>query len=229
MRCTNPKCTKTKPISFFRKMFNDNRGLDRGGHWYCSAGCFDAPILEEFFRRKLHRSEIHSSTHPVTARAFGAALLRMGKITWIQLEEAMEEKSINGGKPLAHYLLKKNLINRKDILEALGKHHRVPVAFVSERELDPAMIGLVPAAVARLAGVIPINYNKTNRKLSLLMKDPSDLTTMITIRKLLRCNVQPFQGDPAEIERLLTLHYSEMPQGDAPLTGSIAERLAVAQ
>ena len=68
---------------------------------------------------------------------------------------------------------------------------------------------MLPAGLVRLSGVIPLAYDRTARSLSLIMRDPSDLTTLLTIRRLLNCNVKVFQGDPGEIASLLDRYYPE--------------------
>ena len=100
-------------------------------------------------------------------------------------------------------------IGKYRVLEALGRHHRVPVARFGEKQLDTELVSRLPAVIARMSGVVPLSYDRKMRKLSIAVKDPSDLTTIQTIRRLYNCDVQVFQGDPAEIDRLLQKHYTE--------------------
>ncbi len=209
MRCANTECSRKRNDSLLGRLVGGREGVVRDGRWYCGDACFRRSLLREFYQRKLRGGEQRSSTGQVTARSLGAALLRMGKITWLQLEEALEAKSRNGGMPLAHYLLQKELIDRRDILEALGRHHRVPVATVGQKQPDQRVLAMLPAGLTRLSGVIPLAFDRAAGRLSLIMKDPSDLTTLLTIRQLLGCDVKVFQGDPGEIASLLDRHYPE--------------------
>ncbi|MCG8376632.1 MAG: hypothetical protein MI702_09125, partial [Chlorobiales bacterium] len=136
----------------------------------------------------------------------------------------------NGQQPIAHYLMKRGLINRKDVLEALGRHHKVPVSYIGNRELEPALLELVPGEIARISRVLPLNYNKQTNKLSLLMQDPTDLTTRLAIKKLVGVEVQPFQGDPVEIKRYLDYYYPDVELTFVKnIDPRIVERLAYAQ
>lgn len=219
--CANPECRRKKPTGFFGKMFNDIEGIVKGNKWYCDEHCYRHPILKDFLLRKQSGRELRTISFPVTSRAFGSALIRMEKISGYQLERAMAEKSRNGKQPLAHYLMKKGLITRRDVIEALGKHHRVPVAYLRTSGLAPNTVAFVPGEIARVSGVVPLSYNPNTNRLCLLMKDPSDLTTILTIRKLSACEVTPFQGDPVEIDQLIAHYYpadqyEQMPVAPAP-------------
>jgi len=164
----------------------------------------------------------------MSSRDFGAALLRSGKVSWSQIEEALEARRGNGKMPLAHYLLQKGLIDRHDILEALSRHHRVPLAKIGACELDEGLIDLIPAQIARLSGAVPIALDRDSGKISLLMRDPSDLTTLLAVKRLTGYETKAYQGDPAELLRLIERYYP-----DNSALGSRAdkesERLAVAQ
>jgi type IV pilus assembly protein PilB len=197
-------------------VISHGEGYVRDRRWYCREECHREAILNDYLKRKRDHDEIRSSTYPVTARSFGAALLRSGKITYYQLEEALEAKRRNGGMPLVHYLLQHGLIDRQDILEALGRHHRVPVARVGGRTLGPEITQLVPREIARLSGVVPLLLDRNERKISLLMKDPTDLTAIIAIKQLSGYGVRPFQGDPAEIDRLLARYYPDTDPSEQP-------------
>lgn len=227
MRCANHACSRKRSTHLIGRLVH-GEGVVRENRWYCSRRCYRESVLGDYFTRKLNGSEIRSRTHPLTARSLGAALQRMGKVSRLQLEEAIEAKRSNGSMPLVHYLLKRGLINRHDILEALGRHHRVPVATVGMKDLSQDLISKIPGSVARLSGVVPLSYDKLKRKLSLIMKDPSDLTTILTIRRLLSCDVQAFQGDPSEIDRLLDRYYPEEDELEEFAAQGIPGRLATA-
>lgn len=213
MQCANPECGKTRATGFFGRGYKQE-GYTHEGSWYCDQACHRATMLHDYFMRKRTGREMHTISWPVTSRSFGAALVQMGKIEGYQLEQAIEEKSANGKQPLAHYLLKKGLIKRKDVIEALGKVHRVPVVFLRDRVIEQETMELIPAEVALLSGVLPLNFNRKTNRLSLLMKDPSDLTTIITLRRLLKCDVQQFQGDPHEIDQYLAFYYGSVGQAE---------------
>ena len=229
MRCANPRCNRTKPKSLIgRLVHGDVEGVEREGAWYCSEECWREVVLQGYRRIKRSRSEKRTATYPISARSFGASLVRAGIVSWSEVEDAMEAKSRNGGMPLAFYLMSKGLIDRQDILEALGRHHRVPVASVGERRLSEALLAKVPAEVARTSGVIPVAHDRQSRLLSLVMKDPTDLTTLEIVGRLSGCEVKPVQGDPAEINRLLERHYNSRPQPQAVPAGVEAPSAALA-
>jgi hypothetical protein len=206
MRCANSACSRLRPTKLLGR-FISGGGVTRDNRWYCSQHCYHDAVLSDYYSRKINGSELRTSAYPVTARSIGAVLQRMGKINWLQLEEALEDKRRNGEMPMVHYLIQRGMVDRRDILEALGRHHKVPVALVGSKRLSPELTAMIPSVVARTSGVLPLSYSAKKRRISLVMKDPSDLTTVTAIRSLLECNVQTFQGDPAEIDRLLSIYY----------------------
>lgn len=200
MRCGNSHCEKRKISGFIGRVL-DRDGFIRENIWYCSQECFASVIMDEYFHRKRSNTEIRRSTFPVTSRAFGSALISMGKIKGFQLDEALVEKSRNGRKPLAHYLMKKGLINRKDVLEAIGKIHKVPIASLHGKRISRDIIEMIPEEIVRTSCVIPFDINRKEGALYLLMKDVSDLTTIFAIKRLTGLEVRCFLGDPEEISR----------------------------
>jgi hypothetical protein len=209
MKCANSDCNKRKAKGLIARFAGGDEGVVRENLWYCSERCFRQTVLSDYLKCKKSGSELRTSTYPMTSRDFGAALLRSGKVSWSQIEEALEARNRNGNQPLAHYLLQKGLIDRHDILEALSRHHRVPLAHLGACDLDPGLSDLIPATIARLAGAIPIALDRNGGKLSLVLRDPSDLTTMLAVKRLTGYEIKAFQGDPAEIQALLKRHYPE--------------------
>lgn len=200
MNCGNSHCEKRKISGFIGRVL-DRSGLVRENIWYCSQECFASVVLDEYFHRKSSNTEIRRSTYPVTSRTFGSALISMGKIKGFQLEQALLEKSRNGRKPLAHYLMKNGLVSRRDVLEAIGKIHKVPLASLQGKKINKEVIEMIPEEIARTSSVIPFDLNKKDETIYLLMKDVSDLTTVFTIKRLTGYEVRTFLGDPEEISK----------------------------
>jgi hypothetical protein len=216
MKCANPQCRKRKPVNPFGRMLRGG-GVTRDDKWYCSEHCIREAILGDYVMRKIQGRELRTQSYPVTSRSFGAALISLGRISGHDLDRAMEAKRGNGRQPVAHYLLEMGLISRKDIMEALAKLHKVPLALNCRRNIPPALLSMVPAEVALRSGVLPINYVPSENRLSLMMKDPSDITTIITLRLLNDCNIKPFQGDPQQIDRFVEAYYGRDAHHDSDI------------
>ena len=206
MRCGNSLCDKRKISGFIGRALNRG-GVVKENIWYCSQECFATVVLDEYFHRKQSHTEIRRSTFPVTSRAFGTALISMGKIKGFQLEQALIDKSRNGRKPLAHYLLKRGWVNRRDVLEAIGKIHKVPIVSLQGKKISKGIIDMVPREIALTSSVIPFDINGKDGSLCLLMKDVSDLTTVFTIKRLTGLEVRSYLGDPEEINKSISNCY----------------------
>jgi len=109
----------------------------------------------------------------------GQILLKAGRITPQQLDEALRHQVIHGGK-LGTNLVELGFITEHELSLVLG--HKLGVPFIKQEQvlaLTPEIAGLIPAEMATRFRVIPIETEK--RRLSLGMIDPSDLEAIDAI------------------------------------------------
>jgi hypothetical protein len=106
----------------------------------------------------------------------GDMLVKSGLITQEQLEEALRNQVIFGGK-LGTNLMELGYLGEEDIARCLSDKLSVP--YVNPDQLDdiPAeLIKLFPRELVERYRVVPLSLDK--RKLTLVMSDPSDLAAI---------------------------------------------------
>lgn len=170
---------------------------------FCSNGCLVSEAEESYIEKHDQGRIVHGSSYPISARVFGNALLKEGKITQYQFEKALELKSMNGRRPLAYYLLKKGWVERRDVLTALARIHRVPYIVLGNRPQAMLLASKFPFKLLLLAGAVPFSFNRPVNKLCFAMKDPSNLSAVDAFKAISGNNIQVFQGDPLEIDQYL--------------------------
>jgi hypothetical protein len=106
----------------------------------------------------------------------GELLIQAGKITPAQLEEALKEQAIFGGK-FGTNLIEMGYLDEHDLAHFLSKKTGLPHASPEQlMNIPPQVIRLIPEDAARKYRVVPVALN--NRRLSLAMSDPSDFAAI---------------------------------------------------
>ncbi len=106
----------------------------------------------------------------------GEILVRAGVLDVEQLGAALRQQVVYGGR-LGTNIIELGYSDADQVARALAHQHGVPAAL--RRQLgrhDPAVLPLVPRALAASATVIPIAYSLAggNRRLVVCMRDPAD-------------------------------------------------------
>src|SRR5678809_326603 len=78
----------------------------------------------------------------------GELLLKEKRITPEQLQEALTYQRQNGGK-LGYNLIKLGYVKDEEITALLSKQYGVPSIALTQFEIDPAVVKLVPAETAQ--------------------------------------------------------------------------------
>jgi type IV pilus assembly protein PilB len=106
------------------------------------------------------------------AGRLGELLVRENLITLQQLQAAQEQQRKTGGR-LGFNLTKLGYIEESELTAFLSKQYGVPAINLSEFEIDPEVIKLVPLEVAEKHQVIPVN--RAGASLIVAMADPSNI------------------------------------------------------
>lgn len=119
----------------------------------------------------------------------GSILLRTGKISRDQLEQALEEQEKTQPRyPLGELLVKLGFISNETVAETLAEQLNISFFDLSEEfQLGREEIRLVPESIARKFCIIPIKREKS--ALTIAMKDPLDLEAVNTIRTIVKLEI----------------------------------------
>jgi type IV pilus assembly protein PilB len=134
----------------------------------------------------------------------GELLVRRNILTPEQLKKAFEEQKSNGSR-LESTLVKLGFIKEDELLSFLSAQYRVPSIKLSKVEVNPSVIKLIPASIAKKHFIIPTN--RMGAKLTLAMVDPSNILVIDEIKFITGFRVEPVVASENEIIDAIKKYY----------------------
>src|SRR6188508_917273 len=118
----------------------------------------------------------------------GELLLKEKRISPEQLQEALNYQKANGGK-LGFNLVKLGFVKDEELTALLSKQYGVPSINLTQFEIDPAVIKLVPAETAHKYQIIPLS--RVGATLTIAMTDPTNVFALDDLKFMTGYNVEP--------------------------------------
>jgi type IV pilus assembly protein PilB len=134
----------------------------------------------------------------------GELLTKAGLISQDQLKEALKVQKESGSK-LGETLIRLSFVTEEDITECLSQQFGVPSINLSHFEIDPSVIKLIPADVARKYNILPVN--KTGATITIAMADPTNVFAMDDIKFMTGYNVEPVVASELGIKAAIDNYY----------------------
>lgn len=134
----------------------------------------------------------------------GELLVKASLITPEQLHKALAEQKAAGGR-LGFNLTKLGFLNEEALTTFLSKQYNVPAINLSEFEIDPSVIKLIPLDVAKKYLVIPVN--RAGSTLILAMSDPSNIFALDDIKFMTGYNVEAVVAAEGSIIEAVKKYY----------------------
>ena len=135
----------------------------------------------------------------------GELLLKEKRITPEQLQEALTYQKAHGGK-LGFNLVKLNFVKDEEITALLSKQYGVPSINLSQFEIDPVVIKLIPAETAQKYQIIPLS--RAGATLTIAMTDPTNVFAMDDIKFMTGYNVEPVVASETAVTESITRYYA---------------------
>ncbi|HKY22307.1 MAG TPA: type IV-A pilus assembly ATPase PilB [Vicinamibacterales bacterium] len=135
----------------------------------------------------------------------GEILLKEKRITPDQLQDALNYQKANGGK-LAFTLVKLGIVKDEEITALLSKQYGVPSINLTQFEIDPAVIKLIPSETAQKYQIIPLS--RSGATLTIAMTDPTNVFAMDDIKFMTGYNVEPVVASETAVADSITRYYS---------------------
>src|SRR5947207_701315 len=139
----------------------------------------------------------------------GELLLKEKRITPEQLQEALSYQKANGGK-LGFNLVKLGFVKDEEITALLSKQYGVPSISLTQFEIDPGVIKLIPAETAQKYQIIPLS--RSGATLTIAMTDPTNVFAMDDITFMTGYNVDPVVASETAVTDAIT-RYDAPPGG----------------
>ncbi|HEX7579363.1 MAG TPA: ATPase, T2SS/T4P/T4SS family, partial [Thermoanaerobaculia bacterium] len=134
----------------------------------------------------------------------GELLLKAKLISADQLNEALKQQKETGIR-LGEALVRAGWVTEEDITEILSAQFGVPSINLAHFEIDPNVLKLVPADVARKYNILPVN--KTGATLTIAMADPTNVFAMDDIKFMTGYNVEPVVAAELALQHSIDRHY----------------------
>ncbi len=139
-------------------------------------------------------------------KQLGELLLERGIIDQAQLDKALAHQKEKGGL-IGEILVELGFTKEEDIAHALTAQYGFPYLPLGNYEIDPEIIKIIPARVARQYILIPIDKNASN--LTIAMSSPLNVQAVEDVELLSNCNVQTFVSTSSDIKTAIVKYYKE--------------------
>jgi type IV pilus assembly protein PilB len=134
----------------------------------------------------------------------GELLLKEKRITPEQLEEVLTYQKTHGGK-LGHNLVKLGFVKDEDITALLSKQYGVPSINLTQFEIDPGVIKLIPGETCHKYQIIPLS--RSGATLTIAITDPTNVFAMDDIKFMTGYNVEPVVASDGAVTDALEKYY----------------------
>jgi type IV pilus assembly protein PilB len=150
----------------------------------------------------------------------GELLLRDQLISSAQLELA-QEASRKSGERIGHSLVKLGALQEEELTHFLSRQYGVPAINLSEFEVEPAVIALVPKDVVARHRVIPVN--RSGQALIVAMADPANILAIDDLKFLTGYNIEVVVASDISIDEAITKYYEPKKQYSAAIEDLMSE------
>lgn len=112
-------------------------------------------------------------------------------------------------------LILNKVADERAVVKVVARALNLPCVHLVERQIDPDVKALVPAALAREHRVLPLELRSdmAGDQLLLAMADPLDIIAMDEVASHVRHNIQPVLAGPHDLDMAIDLAYSEGGEG----------------
>lgn len=138
------------------------------------------------------------------AARLGEILLNANLITQSQLDQALAQQRIEGGR-IGSILTKLGFVKEDDVAQCLGRKYGIPYTPLDAEEIDPAVTRLIPPGIAQKHLVIPMS--KVGSTLTMAMADPTNVFAVDDIKFMTGLNVKLMIATESSIRRAIDRFY----------------------
>ncbi len=134
----------------------------------------------------------------------GDLFVKEGLITEQQLQEGLAEAKTSGHR-IGYALVHLGFVAEEELTRMLAKQYRVPAVDLSKVNVDPKIIKLVPADVARKHLVLPLR--RVGRMLTVALTNPTDFTAIDALKFITRLEIEPVIVGEYTLQKHLETYY----------------------
>ena len=155
-------------------------------------------------------------------RSLGRILIKMGLLTREKVHEGLVLQKERGGKvKLGQVFLEMNLIKNRDLRMALAGQRGMEYVDIDGLNISNTIIETVPAQMARTYRIIPIQFDKSRNRLTVVMESPDNFRATDDLSTLMGYSVEAKVADEDAITTALDKYYKEDDSSLNELIGEI--------
>ena len=139
-------------------------------------------------------------------KQLGELLVERGIINQQQLEKSLAIQREKGGL-IGEIMVALGFVKEEDIAQALTAQYGFPYLPLANYEINPDVVGIIPARVAKQYLLVPID--KIGNNLTLAMSNPLNVQAIEDIEMLSKCNVQTFVSTSTDIKKAIEKYYKD--------------------
>src|SRR5213594_1682985 len=143
-------------------------------------------------------------------RRLGDLLVAEGLVKQEQLQRALAEQKGTTEK-LGSVLVRLKLVNEEQLTGFLSRQYGIPSITLSQLDIDPGILRLVPPQIAKKYEVLPVK--RAANTLTLAMADPTNVFALDDVSFMTNLQVLPVVASQASIRRAIERNYDS--QGTA--------------
>src|SRR5215467_4831424 len=138
------------------------------------------------------------------SRRLGDLLVREGLIDTEQLARALQEQKGSNDK-LGGILVKLNFVTEEKLIAFLSRQYGIQSITLSQLDVDPEVLKLVPEQIARKYEVLPIR--RQGNQVTLAMADPTNVFALDDVGFMTNLQVVPVVASQAAIRAAIDRSY----------------------
>jgi type IV pilus assembly protein PilB len=138
------------------------------------------------------------------AARLGEILLKANLITQSQLDQALAQQKIEGGR-IGSILTKLGFVKEEEVAQCLGHKYGIPYVDLDAQAIDASVSRLIPPAIAHKHLVIPVA--KVGTTLTMAMADPTNVFAVDDIKFMTGLNVRLMIATESSVRRAIDRYY----------------------
>jgi len=139
-------------------------------------------------------------------KQLGELLIERGIIKESELDQALTAQKERGGL-IGEVLVGLGFAKEEDIAQALTAQYGFPYLPLSNYEVSPETISIIPVRVARQHLLIPID--KIGNNLTIAMSNPLNVQAIEDVELISGCNVQTFVSTSSDVKKAIEKYYKD--------------------
>jgi type IV pilus assembly protein PilB len=142
----------------------------------------------------------------MTSNRLGELLVRNDLISAQQLNQALEDQKLNGGR-LGTCLVRLGFVKEEELSAFLSKQYGVPSINLNDFEIDPDVVRHVPAEISQKYHIVPVN--RAGSTLIVAMNDPSNLFAIDDLKFMTGFNIEVVVATESAIKKAIDKYYDQ--------------------